>query len=437
MANGGGTGGSGGAPGGGVGGSGGAGGGAGGSGGSGSADGGTVDSSTMNLKHLIGYQGWHLAAGDGSPINGWKHWFTGNTPTTANLHIDLWPDTSELGSGELFATQINTRPLFSAYKAATVARHFAWMKTYGLDGVFLQRFLNEVETTSGKAFRDQVTLNTMAGAAASGRVFAIMYDISGAASTWVADLKADWKHLVNDLHVTQSDRHLKHNGKPVVAIWGIGFTDRPGTATEAQDVINWFKSGVDNPAPVTLVGGVPTNWRTSNGDSKAGFSTVYASFDILSPWSVGRYVDDTGANSFKTAHIDPDMTAVGAAKYLPVIWPGYSFHNASGGAQALNQIPRRRGAFYWRQAHNAVAAGCTMLYTAMFDEVDEGTAIYKMAATAADVPPAAQSVLLDLNVDDPTNSNPIKNDWYLKLAHEASRVLRGEITNSLTPPTPY
>lgn len=417
--------------------------------GGGSGASGVVDATTMFHKHMVGYQGWHLAAGDGSPIGGWKHWFRTGTASATNLHVDLWPDTTELAASELFPTDFSAS-LYSAYTPATVARHFRWMQTYGIDGVYLQRFLNEVETTSGRAFRDRVTQNVMAGAEATGRVFTIMYDISGAQSTWVADLENDWKHLVNDLHVTSSSRFLRHGGKPIVAIWGIGFTDRPGTPCEAQAVIDWFEHGADNPAPVTLMGGVPTNWLTSSGDSKAGFGPptagspsclssvgVYRSFDVISPWSVGRYKDDAGVDSFETAHLAPDLAAIGASRYVPVIWPGYSFHNASSGAQPLNQIPRRRGDFYWHQAYDALAAGSTMLYTAMFDEVDEGTAIYKMAASSADLPAAARSTLLYLNVDDPGNANPLKSDWYLKLTGEASRMLRGERPRSATMPTPY
>lgn len=40
----------------------------------------------------------------------------------------------------------------------------------------------------------------------------------------------DWKRLVDDLEVTNQvgkKTYLHHNGKPVVAIWGIGFPDRP------------------------------------------------------------------------------------------------------------------------------------------------------------------------------------------------------------------
>ena len=65
---------------------------------------------------------------------------------------------------------------------------------------------------------------------------------------------------------------------------------------------------------------------------------------------------------------------------MPVIFPGFSWHNLKA-TLPLNQIPRNGGTFYWRQVYNAISAGCTMLYGAMFDEVDEGTAMFKMAPT--------------------------------------------------------
>ena len=64
---------------------------------------------------------------------------------------------------------------------------------------------------------------------------------------------------------------------------------------------------------------------------------------------------------------------------------------------ATNAIPRRCGRFYWRQVANAVQAGATMLYGAMFDEVDEGTAMFKMVADAQDLP--ADPPFLSLDAD--------------------------------------
>ena len=62
-----------------------------------------------------------------------------------------------------------------------------------------------------------------------------------------------------------------------------------------------------------------------------------------------------------------------------------------------------------------------MIYIAMFDEVDEGTAMFKLAPTSAQLP--AQGSFVPLNID----GENVPSDWYLRLAGEAGRLLRGEI----------
>jgi hypothetical protein len=385
-----------------------------------------IDASTMNRKLLMGYQGWFAAPNDGSPVNQWVHWFRNNNPVATNATVDFWPDISELGAGELFNTSLtlsNGSPaqLYSAYNPATVLRHFKWMKDNQLDGVFLQRFSSELSSPSFSALRNRVTANVRAGADTYGRVFAIMYDISGQpTNTLVSTLTNDWTYLVNTLQLTASPFYLRHNGKPVVALWGFGFSDgnHLSSPEQAQQVINYFKA-----AGCTVLGGVPTYWRTLNNDSytNTAWSAVYRSFDVISPWSVGRYGDNNGADNFAQNLIAPDLVAATSAgrQYMPVIFPGFSWHNLNAGT--LNQIPRRGGAFYWEQAYNAVHTGCTMVYGAMFDEVDEGTAMFKLAPTAAQLP--AQGTFVPLNID----GNNLPSDWYLQLANQAGKMLRGEI----------
>ena len=381
-----------------------------------------VDTATLNRKMLLGYQGWFACPGDGSPVNAWIHWFRSQTPTAANATVDFLPDTSELDPDELFNTAMtysNGTPVrvYGAAKPKTVLRHFKWMRDYHIDGVFLQRFTSELSSSSFSAWRNQVTSNVWAGAEAYGRVFAIMYDISGQpAGTLVSTLTNDWNFLVNTMKVTSSPRYQRHRGKPVVAIWGFGFTDRPGTPQDALTVINQFKA-----AGFTVMGGVPTYWRTLNNDSQSdpAWANVYRAFDIISPWAVGRYGDQAGADNFKQSLIVPDLgttTSLGL-DYMPVIFPGFSWHNLFN-ASPLNQIPRNAGNFYWRQAYNAVSAGCTMVFGAMFDEMDEGTAMFKLAPTAAELP--AQGTFVPLNIDG-TN---LPSDWYLRLAGAATRMLR-------------
>ena len=390
----------------------------------------TVDPSTMNRKLLMGYQGWFAAPGDGSAMNRWVHWFGNNTPDAANANFDFWPDTSELDADELFSTSMTysngtTAKLYSAYKQKTVVRHFKWMQENNLDGVFFQRFLSDL---SGNvlALRNQVAVNVRVGAETYGRVFAIMYDISGySTNTLVSKLTNDWLYLVNTQRVTNSPAYLHHKGKPVVAIWGFGFAGRSDTPQHAQQAIEWFKA-----AGCTVMGGLPTHWRTLTGDAQTNpaWSNVFRSFDVISPWSVGRYGDNSGADSFRINQIVPDLadcTSHGI-DYLPVIFPGFSWTNLNSGP--FNQIPRNGGNFYWRQAFNAVRSGCTMVYGAMFDEVDEGTAMYKLAPTRAQLP--AQGTFVPLNID----GYNLRSDWYLRLADQAGRMLRGEIPVTSTIP---
>ena len=385
---------------------------------------GTVDPSTLTGKLLMGYQGWFACPGDGSAQNSWVHWFGNNTPTATNAHFDFWPDTSELDADELFSTSMtysNGSPakLYSAYKQKTVVRHFKWMQDNHLDGVFFQRFLSDLPGGNLSALRNQVAVNVRVGAETYGRVLAIMYDISGyPTNTLVSKLTNDWLYLVNTQRVTNSVAYLRHNGKPVVAIWGFGFSGRSDSPQQAQQAIDWFKA-----AGCTVMGGLPTHWRDLTGDAQTNpaWSNAFRSFDVISPWSVGRYGNNSGADNFRVNQIVPDLADCRShgIDYMPVIFPGFSWTNLNKGP--FNQIPRNGGNFYWRQAYNAVLSGCTMVYGAMFDEVDEGTAMYKLAPTAAQLP--AQGTFVPLNID----GYNLGSDWYLRLADQAGKMLRGEI----------
>jgi hypothetical protein len=393
----------------------------------------SVDPNTMYHKLLMGYQGWFGAAGDGSQNNRWFHWFRSQTASAANATVDFLPDLSEFDADELFPTLMtysNGAPvkLYSAYNQKTVLRHFQWMKDYHLDGVFLQRFVSELTSPSLFAFRTQVTSNVRLGAETYGRVFAIMYDISGkSTNTLVSALTNDWQYLTGTMHVTESPRYLRHHGKPVVAIWGFGFDGRTDTPEQATQVIDYFKA-----AGCTVMGGLPTHWRTLNDDAQtnAAWAAVFRSFDIISPWSVGRYGDTSGADNFRINQIVPDLAAANLAgrEYMPVVFPGFSWTNLNSGP--FNQIHRNAGAFYWRQVYNAVRSGCTMIYGAMFDEVDEGTAMFKLAPTKAELP--AQGNFVPLNVD----GFNLPSDWYLRVADEASKMLRGDTPLQSTMPLP-
>jgi len=393
-----------------------------------------VDASTMNHKLLMGYQGWFACPGDSSPPDRWVHWFRNGQAAATNATVDFWPDVSELDADELFATGLtlsNGAPakVYSAFTQKTVLRHFQWMQQYHLDGVFLQRFVCELSDPRFFPLRNQVARNVQAGAEKYGRVFAVMYDISGQPTgTLVGKLTNDWNFLIHTKHITDSARYLRHRDKPVVAIWGFGFAGRQDTPEQAEAVIRFFKS-----AGCTVMGGVPTNWRTLNHDAQtnAAWGAVFRSFDVISPWSVGRYKGILDADTYSRRIIVPDLAEAKAngCDYMPVIWPGFSWHNLTG--DPVNPIPRRGGVFYWRQAYNAVSDGCTMIYGAMFDEMDEGTAMFKLAPTPAQLP--AQGTFVPLNAD----GIQLPSDWYLRLADEAGKMLRGECPIQSTLPMPH
>ncbi|GGG65454.1 carbohydrate-binding protein [Paenibacillus radicis (ex Gao et al. 2016)] len=387
-------------------------------------------------KVFAGYQGWFNAAGDGSPNGGWIHWSKNSSApgTGSNINFDLYPDLREYS--KLYQTNLQNlnngqqAKLFSSYDQETVNKHFEWMQTYNIDGAALQRFGASASTTpdNWRTNRDSVAVKVKNAAESYNRKFYVMYDITGMnSSTWVNDIKSDWTNKIQGgMNLTSSSAYAKQNGKTVVNIWGIGFTDRPGTAAEASGLIQWFKD-----QNVYVIGGVPTYWRTGVEDSKSGFLSVYQSFDMLSPWYVGRFSGEAGADHFKNNLMQPDlaMTNQLGIAYQPVLWPGFSWYNLHGGPQ--NQIPRLHGDFMWRQAYNAKSLGINTAYVAMFDEYDEGTAIAKAAENSSMIP--ANQYFLTLNADGVN----VSSDFYLRLTGDINRMLKGQIPATVQHPTSH
>ena len=403
-----------------------------------SANADVVDSSSLNNKIMCGYQGWFTAAGDDNPFNLWIHWAENhNIPNGVNSRVEMYPDMTEFDADELFTTDMTmngiSAKLYSGRTYKTVNRHVEWMKEYEIDGAFAQLFIQSFNDSAYLNHMKAVRQNLLTSCEEYGRVMATMYDISGAneADFW-DKMRGDWISIV-DSGMTTNSGYIKHNGKPVVGIWGFGFKDGvhpPVDSADALAIINWFKTNENYTA--TVFGGVPGSWRTLNGDSRtdSGWTDVYHAFDVISPWTVGRYNNNSGADNWKTSKIAPDLleTDILGIDYSPVIWPGFSWYNLTGGTK--NAIPRNGGNFYWRQAYNAIDAGANMIYVAMFDEVDEATAIYKVAPTAADTP--EQGYWLTLDAD----GYSLPSDWYLRLSYDIEKMLRYNTPSPAIPPDP-
>jgi hypothetical protein len=399
-----------------------------------------VDTTTLTGKVMCGYQGWFTCPGDGANM-GWTHWDKGGVFQPGNCTIDLWPDMSEMDVDEKFPTSFqhadgSTAYVFSSYKSKTVDRHFKWMKSYGIDGAFVQRFAVETMGQPNLNRTDTVLLNCKQAANQHGRAYAVMYDLSGLSQNQMTHVINDFKHLVDDFNITrdQADNsYLHHNGKPVVAVWGIGFDDgRDYTLDECLTLVNFLKNdSVYGGCTVML--GVPSNWRTLNGDcvSDPKVHDIILAADIVSPWSVGRFGSDNSSelDNYVNNVWQPDKVWCdnNSKEYLPVVFPGFSWYNMQG--WGLDHIPRQGGQFLWRQYYEAInQAGVAMVYQAMFDEVDEGTAIFK----CFNDPPVGDSPFL--KYDEGNGEQP---DHYLWLTGRAAKMLTGELTLNSNMPQRY
>ena len=378
-----------------------------------------VDTKTLTGKVMTGYQGWFNCEGDGANL-GWVHWIkNGNMPLSpTNVKVDLWPDVSELDPDERFVTGFRkpdgtAAEVFSSANRKTVLRHLKWMKDYGIDGAFVQRFANGLKSPAILQHKNAVLANVCEGANRHGRAYAVMYDLSGLGAGQVAYVGEDWRMLHEKLQLEKDAAYLHHNGKPVVAVWGVGFNDRRKySLTECRDLIKALKAD-----GCTVMLGVPTGWREGKRDAITDpeLRDTLALADILSPWTVGRYRTPQEATLHGEKVWTPDLHWCQEHKldFLPVVYPGFSWHNMKG--DKLDAIPRLKGEFLWAQLVAAKKAACSMIYVAMFDEVDEGTAIFKCTNTP---PPSESAEFLTYEGLPP--------DFYLHLTGEGARLLRGE-----------
>jgi hypothetical protein len=167
--------------------------------------------------------------------------------------------------------------------------------------------------------------------------------------------------------------------------------------------------------------GVPTGWRTLDGDSvaDAALLEILGKADVISPWTVGRYRSLQGVADHARRRWLKDLEWCKARgkDYLPVVFPGFSWHNLHPNAP-LDDIPRLKGRFLWKQYVEARQAGATMIYQAMFDEMDEGTAVFK----CTNDPPTGKSRFVTYE--------GLPSEHYLWLVGMGGKLLRGEIKAS-------
>lgn len=387
---------------------------------------------------MAGYQGWFRARGDGTTATRYAY---GDERRSG---IDMWPDVTEYErTYETPFRLANGQParFFSSADKSTVDLHFKWMQQYGVDGVFIQRFFNNARVSNRNTESTAILKNTFEAASKYKRAIAVMYDLSGLKGSGedCSAIIEDWKYLVDQLKVTNQDgnkTYLYHNGKPLVAIWGVGFPDRPYNIRNIglERLIDFLKNDPVYGGCAVMIG-VPNAWRTLRADCirDTYLHQVISKCDIVLPWSVQRYSPllHNDMDRYRDDLID-DMQwcAQNHVEYVPCVYPGFSWHNLSryefpNDIKPVGSIPRQGGRFYWQMMSTAISVGAPMLYVAMFDEVNEGTAIFKVT----DNPPVSSDPLTAFEHLDGKLS-----DWYLWLTGRAGMMLRHEVPLSFDLP---
>ena len=381
-----------------------------------------IDATTLDGKVLCGYQGWFNTPGDGTNF-GFGHWGNGlDRPGGGRFTVDMWPDTSEYDPRDLVEVPALKMPdgsparLYSGFHKGPTLLHCKWMRQYGIDGVFLSRFVSETTSPARARHVNTNLANVREGCHREGRVWAMMLDLSTGRRGSTASVINDWKFLCDKVKVREDSRYLHHQGKPVVLLWGLGFKDRPWTPEQGEELVKFFKSDPQY-GGVYLIGGIDPSWRTLRGGSRpdAGWAKVYRMFDAISPWDAGRYRDDVGMDRVRKEVWERDLAELKGLGigYMPTAFPGFSWDNLRRTKPGTTMIARRKGEFYWRQFAIFKALGVRTVFVGMFDEVNEATAIFKVSNR---VPVGQYFVTYD----------GLPSDWYLKLTGAATQMIRGE-----------
>ena len=281
---------------------------------------------------MAGYQGWFNTPDDGS--GGWHHYNGPKGFRPGSCSVDFWPEVSEYK--KLYKTEFtfeDGKPasVFSSYDESTVELHFKWMNQYGLDGVFMQRFVSEIRNESGLKHFNKVLNSAMKAANKYERAICVMYDLSGMKPGEEGLLLKDIAEIARQYSIkdhVKNPSYLYHNGKPLVTVWGVGFNDnRRYGLKEAERIIDGLKL-----QGFSVMLGVPTQWRELKGDTESDphLHQLIRKCDIVMPWFVGRYNENTYPKFQKLVEADIQWAKKNQVDYAPLVFPGFSWGNMKG-----------------------------------------------------------------------------------------------------------
>jgi hypothetical protein len=323
--------------------------------------------------------------------------------------------------------------LFSNQDSTTIDLHFKWMRDYGIDGVFVQRFVSQTVGGTGKIRVNNVLKYALQAAKKYNRAIAIMYDGGIDNETQYNRIVNDWNEIVTTFDLfnpQQNPTFLRHNGKPVFSLWGYGVSSRGYSYEWFDRLCSTIKGEVEK--KVSIMIGTPYYWREQGGDCVTDASylpSLKKWVDIISPWAVGRYKSNNAKDKVEQ-QVQTDLAWCNQNNidYVPVAFPGFSWNNLHGQASGnpLNEIPREGGNFLWKQIAAAKNKGADKMYIAMFDEMDEGTCIFK-CETANHLPLNGTGSFVGYE-------NELGSDYYLWLTGQAARWVHGNAGYSATKP---
>ena len=189
------------------------------------------------------------------------------------------------------------------------------------------------------------------------------------------------------------------------------------------------------------------------------------SANVIFPWFVGRYgtIEDYKNHRKPIIEADIQWCKQNGVHYAPHCFPGGSDLNMHPNNSVMERLG---GRFFWEQIYGGIKLGAEMIYVAMFDEIDEGTAIFK-CLNKKDVP--SNEPETDYYVwynkakgtygrgSSPKDENELEGGWcrkasdlgivfqgieddlptdhYLWLTGQARKMLRGEIPLKSTWPS--
>eukprot|EP00475_Leptophrys_vorax_P024662 TRINITY_DN34080_c0_g3_i1.p1 TRINITY_DN34080_c0_g3~~TRINITY_DN34080_c0_g3_i1.p1 ORF type:complete len:412 (+),score=103.02 TRINITY_DN34080_c0_g3_i1:3-1238(+) len=384
----------------------------------------------ISSKLFAGYQGWFETSCDEG--HRWVHWTAGKQPAPGHVTFEIFPDVRDYPASALctargLANLGNGSParLYTARSQEVVDLHVKWAKEYGLDGLGLQRFVNEISHGDTLTARDEITGYMRAASEKYHSEFYIEYDISGS-KDFVSVIKNDWTVHNVQSYAKSAAYATDGKGRKFVMLWGCGFRDRPGTPDDWLDILHFFRS-----KNVAVGVGVPHTWRVGGSHVKAGFNTsLFEQFDLIEPWAVGSIHNDKDIDNDFGEVVPADIAFCKSRgiQYRRVLFPGFAWSNWNGGSR--NMIPRRGGQFMWNQAIAAHKVGINGAFVAMFDEFNEGTAILKAAEDKSMIPTNQYFYTLD------TDGESLSSDFYLRLTGAIGKLFRGQIRASSAIPIP-